>query len=150
MYAGAGAPRQLGTHCLPAQSSALIGRDREVNALQTLLRADEVRLVSLCGPGGIGKTRLALATAATLVPAFDGVCFVDLAPIADPGMVGPTICDVLGLARASGLPVVEQLRAFIQDRAVLLVLDNMEQVVGAAAEIGHLLRVCSQLEGRCT
>jgi predicted ATPase len=83
---------------LPAQLTSLIGREQEIRAVCSLLRQPEVRLVTLTGPGGVGKTRLALQVAADLLDEFaDGICFVPLAPISDPDLVPPTVAQMLGL-----------------------------------------------------
>jgi predicted ATPase len=115
---------------LPLVSSALVGRDREVDELVGLL-SDGARLVTLTGPGGTGKTRLALQVAAELVPAFDDVWFVPLAPLKDSDLVVPTVAQTVGAT--GGLP--ETLR----ERRTLLVLDNFEHVVAASPAVGELL-----------
>ena len=90
---------------LPAQATPLIGREKETAAVQALLRREEVRLVTLTGPGGTGKTRLGLQVAADLLDEFaDGVFFVELAPISDPDLVASTIAQTLGVRETSGMP----------------------------------------------
>jgi non-specific serine/threonine protein kinase len=127
-------------HNLPIQPTPLLGRAREVREVGALLRREEVRLVTLTGPGGVGKTRLALQVAAELSDQFtDGVWFVPLSRLADPALVLPTIAHTLGLQEAGNQPVVTVLRAWLRTRAVLLLLDNFEQVVAVAPAVADLL-----------
>jgi predicted ATPase len=105
-----------------------------------------VRLLTLTGAGGSGKTRLALALAEQVLPAFsDGVCFCELAPIDDAAVVLPTVAQALGLQEAGGEPPLERLKAFLFDRELLLCLDNLEQVAEAAAELAELLAAAPAL-----
>jgi predicted ATPase/transposase/DNA-binding XRE family transcriptional regulator len=125
---------------LPIPSSMLIGRAQEVAAVRRLLTCTDVRLLTLTGTGGIGKTRLALQVAAEFLDEFtSGVCFVALAPISDPALVASTIAQTLGLTEAAGRPLIPQLQDYLRDMSLLLVLDNFEQVVAAAPLIGELL-----------
>src|SRR5438874_10858171 len=106
---------------LPAQLTSLVGREQDTGRVCALLRRSEVRLLTLLGPGGVGKTRLALAAAAELYNEFaDGVLFVSLAYIRDPQLVMPSIAHVLGLHHGT-LQVVQH---FLPDQHLLLVLDN--------------------------
>jgi predicted ATPase/class 3 adenylate cyclase len=131
---------------LPAQPTPLIGRKREIVEVTTLLRRDDVRLLTLTGSGGTGKTRLALQAAAELADAYvDGVWFVDLAPISDPPLVGVAIAQALGVPEIAGQPRVESLKAFLRPRQVLLLLDNLEQVVEAAPLLAELLMAALRL-----
>jgi predicted ATPase/transcriptional regulator with XRE-family HTH domain len=131
---------------LPAAVTPLIGRNEEVASLLRQLRRSDARLFTLTGPPGIGKTRLAVAVAAGLVGDWpDGVVFVGLAPITDPGLVATTILQALGVVDVGGTPPRERLLTVLQDRRYLLVLDNFEQLVDAAPVIGDLLESCPGL-----
>ncbi|MDP8922072.1 MAG: tetratricopeptide repeat protein [Chloroflexota bacterium] len=130
----------LHPHNLPVQPTPLLGREREVAAARERLLHPDVRLLTLTGPGGMGKTRLGLQVAADMVDHFgDGVFFVALAPISDIGLVAPTIAQTLGIRDAGARPLVETLQEFLRDRRMLLVLDNFEQVLGAAPVVADLL-----------
>jgi predicted ATPase/class 3 adenylate cyclase len=125
---------------LPVQPNAFIGRADDLEELEALLLRDDVRLVTLTGTGGAGKTRLALQLAAAVVEQFsNGVFFVSLAPIRDWELVVPTVAQTLGLREQSGEPVVETLTEYLRDKQMLLVLDNFEQVVAAAPVLAGLL-----------
>jgi predicted ATPase/DNA-binding XRE family transcriptional regulator len=125
---------------LPIPATRLIGREREIEDAVALLARGEARLLTLTGPGGVGKTRLALQIATNLVDAFsDGICFVDLAPLRDPELVGSAIARTLGVWEAGDQPLVERLRIALAGRHVLLVLDNFEHLLPAAPLVGSLL-----------
>ena len=121
---------------LPVQPTALVGRDRELVELAELLRRDGVRLVTLTGPGGTGKTRLGLQAAADLVEAFpNGVFVAALAAIVDPELVIPTVAQTLGINETGG----QSLDGYLAEKELLLVLDNFEQVLPAATAVAGLL-----------
>ena len=133
-----------------AQPTPFIGRQRQVEEVCALLGTSGVRLLTLTGPGGIGKTRLAMAVAEALRNDFpEGICFLSLAPLTDPDLVLPAITQELGVYEvgASGEKSVmlERLQDLIGRRKLLLVLDNFEQVIGAAMDIAELLSGCSRL-----
>jgi predicted ATPase/DNA-binding SARP family transcriptional activator len=130
---------------LPAPASPLVGRRAQVDELTELLR--RVRLVTLTGPGGTGKTRLALEAAAELAAHFeDGVYFVALAPEKDPDLVPDAIAGALGVEEHPGQPVAETLKAHLMGRRLLLVTDNFEHVAGAAPVVGELLAAAPELK----
>ncbi|WP_309706830.1 tetratricopeptide repeat protein [Armatimonas sp.] len=133
-------------YTLPRPLTALVGRENELLAVAQCLQ--NACLVTLTGPGGIGKTRLALETARSpqTVPA-DGACFVDLAPLHDPTHLPQAMAVALGLQETGELPMVEALSAFLRPRSLLLVLDNCEHLLDASAELaGRLLKDCPNLQ----
>jgi predicted ATPase/DNA-binding SARP family transcriptional activator len=137
-------PRQL-----PAQLTSFIGRERELREVAGLLERD--RLVTLAGPGGSGKTRLAVLVAGRLLPQFDdGVFFVPLAPVRDPQMVPSTIAGVLGVKEGPDLPAVAALEEQLRDRRSLLVLDNFEHLLLAASVVSRLLAAAPQVKALVT
>jgi predicted ATPase/class 3 adenylate cyclase len=134
---------------LPAQLTSFIGRERELGEVAGLLERD--RLVTLAGPGGTGKTRLAVLVADRLLPQFeDGVFFVPLAPVRDPQMVASTIAGVLGVKEGPDLPAVAALEEQLRDRRSLLVLDNFEHLLLAASVVSRLLAAAPQVKALVT
>ena len=130
---------------LPVLLTSLVGRAADVARVVSLFE-DNCRLVTLLGPGGTGKTRLALAAGAELLETFaDGVWFVDLAPIADPSLVLPAIATTLGVRETEAGNREAALTAFLRPKHTLLLLDNFEQVVAAAPHVATLLSACPRL-----
>jgi len=131
---------------LPVQPNELIGRERELDEAAALLR-DGLRVLTLTGTGGTGKTRLALQLAAEVVEAFpNGVFFVSLAPVQDWELVAPTIARALGLREQPGETVLETLDGYLIDKELLLVLDNFEQVLAAAPAVAGLCASAPKLK----
>ncbi len=133
---------------LPTPLTSLIGREVEAGTARAILdpSASTVRLLTLVGPGGVGKTRLALAVATRLGGTFtDGVVFVDLAPLRDHRLVPATMCWTLGLREAGGQSAHDLLLAHLAERQMLLVLDNFEHLLGASALLAELLAGCARL-----
>ncbi len=131
---------------LPRPLTPLVGRERELTAIAELLQQEHVRLINLLGPGGTGKTRLALAVATQLAPSFaDGVAFTDLSRITDTDLVLPTIALALGVRESGGRSLASQIAALLADRHLLLVIDNCEQVV-TAPQITDLLASSPRLK----
>src|SRR5829696_6599609 len=132
---------------LPTQPTPLIGRERELEEVLSMLRSTHVRLLIFTGPGGTGKTRLGLQAAAELTDEFeDGVFFVALASVADPTLVAPAITRTLGLTESGNQPAEELLEGYLRDKQVLLVLDNFEQVLESAPLLDALLSAAPGLK----
>jgi non-specific serine/threonine protein kinase len=156
-------PKHASAPALPRPLTSLIDREREIAAVRALLlRADPspssgqapspssgqvVRLVTLTGPGGVGKTRLALRVAEELAEHYpDGIWFVSLAPIHDPDLVPAAIARALGVREIPDRPLAAGLTAFLRDKHALLLLDNFEHLLEAAALVSDLLATCPHLE----
>ncbi|MEZ4562464.1 MAG: tetratricopeptide repeat protein [Thermomicrobiales bacterium] len=130
----------------PAPPTPIIGREAERAAALAALRDPQVRLLTLVGPGGVGKTRLALELAQHAAPAFpDGVQFVDLAPLRDPAFLYDAIAQALELPLDPAIPLQRALAQTLQERAMLLILDNFEQIAPAAPAVAYLLSGCPRL-----
>jgi predicted ATPase len=129
---------------LPVPVSSFVGREQEADAVLALLRQPGVRLVTLTGPGGVGKTRLAIRSAETASndDFIDGATFVPLAMVVDPAHVVPTIARTLGIRETGKRPLIDRLGDVLRDRHLLLVLDNFEQVIDAAPLMIGLLEAC--------
>jgi predicted ATPase/transcriptional regulator with XRE-family HTH domain len=131
----------------PVQLTPLIGREPEVAAVAHLLRSPSVRLVTLTGPGGIGKTSLALAIATRAFADFaDGVVLARLEAVTDANLVGPAIVQELGLRDVANRSPWASLREHLRDRRLLLVLDNLEQVIDVAGDVADLLAGCATVK----
>lgn len=130
----------LHPHNLPAQPTPLVGREKELRETLERLQQERVRLLTLTGPGGIGKTRLALQLAAEQIESFpDGVFFVNLAPLTDPALLPSAVAQAIGVREEAERPLTETLRAHLQGKRLLLVLDNFEQITPAAPLVAELL-----------
>ena len=132
---------------VPTPLLPLVGRKQEMGAICALLQQPEVRLLTLTGPGGVGKTRLVLQVSAEVYSVFaDGICFVSLVPICTTDLVLPTIAQALGLSVRPNHCVLTQVQTAIQDRHFLLILDNFEQIAAAAPQLKDLLAACPRLK----
>jgi predicted ATPase/DNA-binding CsgD family transcriptional regulator len=134
--------RHVETGAMPVPRTSFVGREREVGLVQALLRRRDVRLVTLTGPGGVGKTRTAIR-AVSATP--HSAQFVDLADVQQPALALPTVAAALGV-RPDGRPVLDNLRAALRDDDYLLVLDNFEQILPAAAALADLLDICPNVK----
>ncbi len=137
----------LAPNNLTGNLSPMVGREKEISRIKNLLSQNHVRLVTMAGVGGTGKTRLAQAVAQEMLQDFsDGVFFVELAAITNPELVASTIAQPLGVKEAGGKPILEALKDYLRDRQLLLVVDNFEQVVDAAQQIAELLAAANNLK----
>ncbi|HET9661471.1 MAG TPA: TIR domain-containing protein [Thermomicrobiales bacterium] len=144
-------PSAWQTHRIPVAPTPLVGRKRDLTSIVNLIHTDGARLVTLTGPGGVGKTRLAIAAATELVNDFSGgAAFVDLGSLSDAGVVPAAIATALGLRDTSGRPLSDVLAEFFRSRQFLLVLDNFEHVLAAARIPAMLLQACPNLVVICT
>jgi predicted ATPase len=125
---------------LPTQPNPLVGRELELREIAQVLRTEDIRLLTLTGPGGAGKTRVALQAGAELLEDFrSGVFFVSLAPVAEEELLVPTIARVLAVREIAGEDLGATLSTYLADKHMLLILDNFEQIVGAAPAVSELL-----------
>jgi transcriptional regulator with XRE-family HTH domain len=143
----AASPRERGQRAdLPSVPGLLIGREQEVAELTELLASGVTRMLTLTGPAGVGKTRLALAAAGEVTAGFpDGVRFVSLAPLRDPELVVPAVAHALGVRETGSGPLEQSLHGYLRNRDQLLVLDNFEHLQAAAPAIADLLAVAPRL-----
>ena len=131
---------------IPVSLTSLIGREQEIETLCQLLHRPDVRLVTITGPGGVGKTSLALQVAHDLQDAFtDGIFFISLAAITDSTLIIPTIAHTLGVIESPNRLLLDSLKEFLRDWQVLLLLDNFEQIMSAAPLLSELLSACAGL-----
>ena len=138
---------------LPTQRTMFIGRDREVGAVKELLLRDDVHLITLTGPGGIGKTRLGLQVAGELAQNFpSGVCFIPLAAVSDPALIPSIIAQALGMREPGRQVTIESLKDYLHDLPtnLLLFFDNFEHLLPAAAAVAELLTVAPKLKALVT
>lgn len=138
--------RSLPQSRLPAPLTPLVGREQEIAVVCALIFRPEVRLITLTGTGGVGKTRLALGVAAAVTASFaDGICLVALAPLIDPGLVLSTIAQALGVREQGSQPLLDGLKDHLREKQLLLLLDNFEQLVSAAPVVAELLVAAPRL-----
>ncbi len=135
----------------PRPLTGFIGRGNDIEAVGDLCRRDDVQLLTITGPGGMGKTRLSIEVAARIADTFDdGMVFVSLAALRDPGLVPVTIAEALGVPTVAGQSLDERLRSFLHYKRLLLVLDNMEHLLPAGPVVAELLTHHPALKILCT
>ena len=131
---------------LPVQPTTFVGRERELIEVENLLAREDVRLLTLTGPGGVGKTRLALQVAASASDRVEeGAFFVSLAAVRDAELVIASLAEALDVREQSGTTLTATVAAYLAERELLVVLDNFEQVPAAAGEIATLLAAAPRL-----
>jgi len=136
---------------LPLQATSFLGRTKEVAQVRDMVRRDDVVLLTLTGPGGIGKTRLALQVAAEILYDFqDGAFFVPLASINDPSFLASSIANAVGVREVSGQPLLQTLAGFFRHKQLLLVLDNFEHIMDANVQVADLLGAAPKLKALIT
>ena len=134
---------------LPPQLTSFVGREEQIVEVERLL--DHTRLLTLTGPGGSGKSRLALRVAAELLTRYqDGSCFVDLSPVTDPALVPAAVANALGIPEAANRPILEEVKDHLRHRELLQVVDNFEQVAEAGPVIEELLTAAPKLRTMVT
>ncbi len=136
---------------LPSTPTNFVGRAAELREISDLLLRPEVRLVTLTGPGGTGKTRLALETGRALLEHFpQGVFFIDLAPLRDPALLATTTAHTVGIREGGGRPPLENLKDFLAGKQTLLLFDNFEQIAGAAPAVAEMLAAAPGVKAMAT
>ena len=145
---GSNAPaRQVPLNGLPARPYSLIGRQKDLEAAQDLVLHGNVRLVTITGPPGVGKTRFAIELASRVASEFDdGAVFVDLAPVRDPALVVDAVARALGVLDHPDRPPLQRLQRHLGGRNILLLLDNLEQVITAAPDVAEMLAACPDIK----
>jgi predicted ATPase/class 3 adenylate cyclase len=134
---------------LPLQLTSFVGREEEIAEVERLL--GRTRLLTLTGPGGSGKSRLAVRVAADLLSQYqDGSCFVDLSPVNDPALVPAAVAKALGVSEAAGRPILDEIKDHLRHRELLQVVDNFEQVAEAGPVIEQLLTTAPKLRTMVT
>jgi predicted ATPase/DNA-binding NarL/FixJ family response regulator len=133
-------------YTLPSLPNTLIGREHELEAITRTLESSEVRLLTLLGTAGVGKTRLVIAAAHELASAFeDGICFVSLASVREASLVMSVVAQALGLQTAGKVSLLERLKTYLRERRICLVLDNLEHLTDSAPQLSELLTTCPNL-----
>ncbi len=132
---------------VPVQLTSFIGREQAIAAARRTLRRDDVRLLTLSGPGGVGKTRMGIQVATSLLADFDdGVRFIALASVRDPDLVVPTIAKTFGLMEAEGRSLINRLTEYLGRKQLLLLLDNFEHLAAAAPVVAEILAACPHVK----